>query len=168
MHDIFNPELETEANKLGVQLLQAKVIQKPTHTKGFTMAASNDRAFFKAGVGMLYDLELLDTRRDHLHHRNSGLDSTTAKLAAQASILIGINLRNLATLEPVVMGRVMQNIALCRQHKARMAVFSNAGTLEELRNPADVHSLLLVLGMSTAQAKETMQSLTQAARANKG
>jgi hypothetical protein len=165
MYDIFDPALEAVANERGIHLLPAKEVSKPAHTSEFTMAASNDRSFFKSGVSMLYNLELLDARRDHLHHRNSGLDSTTAKLAATQGILIGINLANLRAFDPVVMGRIMQNIELCRQHKAQMAVFSNAQTAAELANPADVQSLLRVLGMSSQQAKSAMQNLENAHRA---
>jgi RNase P/RNase MRP subunit p30 len=73
--------------------------------------------------------------------------------------LIGINLSNLRKLDPVVLGRVMQNIEICRKHKTRMAVFSDAQSADELPSPQDVQSLLLVLGMSTKQAAETMRSL---------
>lgn len=162
MHDIFNPALKEEAAKQGIVLVEALRITKPVHTTKFTMGASVDRGLFKAKVNMLYDLELLDKRRDHLHHRNSGLDSTLAKLCASNNVLVGINLRNLRTLDPVLIGRVMQNIELCRAHKAKMAVFTDADTASELANPSDVQSLLLVLGMSTAQAKETIHNLAVA------
>ena len=167
MHDIFDPVLESVAKQRGIALLPAKRITKPVHTQAFTMAASTDRALFNAGVSMLYNLELLDKRSDHVHHRNSGLDSTTAKLCSKHGVLVGINLANLRTLDPVIIGRVMQNIQLCRQHKAKMAVFSDAKTADELPNPRDVHGLLLVLGMSTQQAKETLTSLEHAAKQRK-
>jgi hypothetical protein len=164
MYDIFDPQLEEKAKALGVKLLQVQRIEKPTHTKNFTMAASVDRSLFKSGVSMLYNLELLDTRRDHLHHRNSGLDTTLAKLCSQHNVLVGINLANLRKKDPVIMGRVMQNIALCRQHKAKMAVFSDAKTEDELPHPSDVQSLLFVLGMSSQQVKETMLALEKEAK----
>jgi hypothetical protein len=159
MYDIFDPALETIAKERGIHLLRTKQITKPLHTAEFTMAASTDRALFKAEVSMLYDLELLDKRPDHLHHRNAGLDSTLAKLCTTHNILVGINLANLRTHDPIIMGRIMQTIAICRQHKTRMAVFSSAKKPEELPHEQDVQSLLLVLGMSTQQAKETLGNL---------
>ena len=158
MYDICNPDLAEEAKKLGITIIPALRVIKPIRVKPFTMAASTDRSLLKS-VDMLYDLELLDKRRDHLHHRNSGLDSTLAKLCKQHGVLIGINLRNLRTLNPVIIGRVMQNIQLARQHKAKMAVFTDADTALELANPSDIQSLLLTLGMATQQAKETMHNL---------
>lgn len=162
MYDICNPALKDEAAKRNIKLIDAIRISKPTHTTKFTMAASVDRAFFKSGVSMLYDLELLDKRRDHLHHRNSGLDSTSAKLCASHNILVGINLRNLRTLDPIIIGRVMQNIELCRTHKTKMAVFSDAQTVAELPHNDDVASLLRVLGMTAGEAKQALENLSVA------
>ena len=164
MYDICSPELADEARKLGITVIAAQRVTKPARSQQFTMAASTDRKLLKS-VDMLYDLELLDKRKDHLHHRNSGLDSTLAKLCKQHEVLVGINLRNLRTLDPVVLGRVMQNIELARQHKTRMAVFSDARTAAELANPSDIQSLLLTLGMSTSQAKETMANLEHKCKA---
>ena len=164
MYDIFNEKLVETAKSRNIQLLKAERITKPTHTKTFTMAASTDRALLKTPVSMLYNLELLDQRRDNLHHRNSGLDTTLAKLCSQNNVLIGINLANLRTLKPDIMGRVMQNIELCRKHKTPMAVFSDAQTEDELLHEQDVAALLRTLGMSSQQAKQTLSALEKAAK----
>lgn len=158
MHDICDLSLKEEATKKGITIIDVLRVTKATHSSKFTMAASSDRSFLKS-TKMLYNLEILDKRRDHLHHRNSGLDSTLAKLCSANKVLIGINLANLRTLDPVVIGRVMQNIEICRTHKTKMAVFSDAKSAAELPNSADVQSLLLVLGMSTRQARETLSAL---------
>lgn len=162
MYDIFDPALEGKAKPLGRTLVPVRVLTKPGNAGGeFAIAASTDRAFLKS-AHLLFDLELLDPRPDNLHHRNSGLDSTLAKLCHDHDVLVGINLANLRTLDAKTMGRVMQNIALCRTHKAKMAVFSNAKRIEELANPDDIVSLLRVLGMSPKEAKDTMTNLERA------
>lgn len=165
MHDIFAAELEGTPEAKGRVRVVAKYIDKPNAMQGLTIARSTDQSFFKASVTILGDLELLDERRDNLHHRNSGLDTTSAKLCAKHGVLVGINLANLRTLDPQIMGRVMQNIALCKKHKASMCVYTSATTVAELANPSDIESLLRVLGMDTKQVKETMQNLSRVAAA---
>ncbi len=164
MYDIFEPSLESEAKKRSLVLVRANRIEKPQKGKGFTMAASTDRAMLKAGVHMLYNLELLDERKDNVHHRNSGLDSTLAKLCAQQDVLIGINLRNVRSFDPKIIGRIMQNIVLCRTHKTPMAVFSDATNAAELPWEGDVHALLKTLGMSSQQAKAALRNLERVAK----
>lgn len=161
MHDIFDPKLEAVARERGITLVTVKRIENPLHTSAFTMARSTDRSLFKVGVDMLYDLEILDERHDNMHHRNSGLDSTVAKLCATHDVLVGINLANLRTLDPKTIGRVQQNIALCRQHKAAMAVYSDAKHAEELPYETDVRSLLITLGMTPGEAKDACSALAK-------
>lgn len=162
MHDIFDPSLEEKARTRGITLVKTNRVTSPAKLAGFTMAASVDRAFLKAGIRMLYNLELLDERKDNVHHRNAGLDTTLAKLCAKHNVLIGVNLANLRGLDPKIIGRVQQNIALCRKYHVRMAVFSDARTSDELPHAPDVASLLITLGMTPGQAKETLASLGNA------
>lgn len=162
MHDIFDAKLLDAAKARGIIRVDATWIEKPSQAnRGFTIARSADQAFLKAGVSMLADLEL-DGRKDNVHHRSSGLDSTTARLCAQHGVLIGVNLANLRTLDPLVLGRVMQNIRLCRKHKTAMAVFSNARDASELPDEGDTQALLRTLGMSTSEAKRALGALERA------
>ena len=158
MFDIFNEILVEEAKKRGIERVPAVSITKPTHTNQFLIANNVDRSLLKSGVHVFIDLELLE-KQDNVHHRNSGLDSTSAKLCAEQGALIGINIANIRKQDPIIIGRIMQNIELCRQHKTRMAVISSAKTKEELLDPSDVTSLLLVLGMSPSEAKQTVHNL---------
>ena len=166
MYDIFDEKLEGTPEAKGRVRVPIVYVQKPAHTQAFTAARSTDPSFFKAGINLLVDLELLDSRPDHLHHRNSGLDTTSAKQCAANKVLVGINLANLRAMNPVVLGRVQQNIALCRKHGANMCVFSNAKSAAEFAQPQDVLSLLRVLGMSPLQAKQTLTNLERAYRAH--
>ena len=165
MYDIFDEKLTDVASKYHHARVPAVFItsshELSKNVTAFTVANNTDRSLFKAGVRMFADLELLE-KKDNLHHRNSGLDTTEAKLCAAQHILVGISLKNLRTLDPVIIGRVMQNIELCRSHGAQMAVFSNATSEGELMHENDVHSLLLTLGMSPSQAKQTLGNLERA------
>jgi RNase P/RNase MRP subunit p30 len=164
MYDIFAASLEHTPRARTRVRVDVTYLTKPGTAPGVSIARSTDQRFLKSGITMLTDLELLDSRRDNLHHRNSGLDSTSAKLCAKHEVLVGINLANLRTLDPVILGRVMQNIALCRSHGARMTVYTNAQREEELATPEDIMALLRTLGMSTQQAKQTLGNLERAVR----
>jgi len=91
--------------------------------------------------------------RDSLKQRDSGLNHVLCKLAAKNNIIIGIDFKNLKLKEIELgkwLGRVMQNIRLCRKFRVKMKIFNSKMTKQELR------SFLLSLGMSTQQVKETI------------
>jgi hypothetical protein len=158
MHDIFDPKLEKEAKALGITRVPAVWIEKAGAKPGFLCARTTEPWIFKAGVRLVADLEQ-EPRKDSLHHRSSGLDSTTAKLCADHDILVAIDVSILRTLDPTVMGRTMQNITLCRRYGAKMCVISNATHANELLHAPDVHGLLVSLGMSQGEATSAINAL---------
>lgn len=163
MHDVFAEKLEEAATKRGLTRVPVTIVEKPGQAKGFTFARSTEPWVFKGSVHGVIDCEL-DERKDNLHHRSSGLDTTSAKQCARNGVVYIINLANLRRLDPVVHGRVMQNIALCRKHGASIAVISNAATADELPNELDVRSLLVTLGLPAGEAKRATSELAAAYR----
>lgn len=92
---------------------------------------------------------------DSLKQRDSGLNHVLCNLAKENNIAIGINFNNLnkERIELVKwLGRIMQNIKLCRKAGVRIMLFNNNMSKNETR------SFLLSLGMSTEQAKETIDA----------
>jgi RNase P/RNase MRP subunit p30 len=160
MYDLFDEALSAAAAKRNLQRVHATITAKPGTAKGFVIATTTEPWVFKGNVHALIDLEL-DSRRDNLHHRSSGLDSTSAKLCARSNVLVLVNLANLRSLDPVFLGRVQQNILLCRKHGAPLGVVSSAKTEGELPNERDVQSLLVTLGASPGEAKRATQALTK-------
>jgi hypothetical protein len=169
MMDVFDPELEDVARSRNITRVPVTWIAKAgeANAKGkpFLGAHVTEPWVFKAGVRIVAGLER-EPRRDSLHHRSSGLDSTTARQCAEHGILVAIDLSLLRTLDPVTIGRTMQNITLCRRYGARMCVISNATTAIELPHAHDVHGLLVSLGMGQGEASGTLTALGEAYRAH--
>lgn len=161
--DVFEQKLESAARERGYTRVPITWIEKPGAVKGapFLAARTTEPWIYKAGVSLVAELER-EPRRDSLHHRSSGLDSTSAKLCAEHNILVAIDVSLLKTLDPVIIGRTMQNITLCRRYGARMCVISNATRAEELLHAPDVHGLLVSLGMSQGEASKALAALGDA------
>ena len=107
-------------------------------------------------VAMLLDPEI-ERKRDFSDWRNSGLNDVLCRFASQNNVAIGINLSSLPENKFELaerLGRIMQNIRLCRKFKAKMLIFS-----EENINDFDLMSISFALGMSTEQAKESLSIL---------
>jgi hypothetical protein len=162
MHDIVATGMEDEARKRGITPVRVRWVTKSgegnKHTE-ILAARTTEPWIFTAGVRLVTELEN-ETRRDSLHHRSSGLDSTTARLCAEHGVVVAIDVRLLRKLEPVTLGRTMQNITLCRRYKTKMCLISNAQTPDELVTPHDAHGLLVSLGMSQGEASRALTTLS--------
>lgn len=92
----------------------------------------------------------LGQRRDKMHQRDSGLNQVLVKLAKKNNVAIGISFKNILSSRAEDLGRIIQNIELCRKYKVKIVILEY-----EDRNPEDVNSLFKVLGMT---AKEIQTS----------
>lgn len=90
------------------------------------------------------------SRRDFMHHRDSGLNQVLCHLAREHSIAVGFSLQSIlrAKNRAGSLGRIMQNIQLCRKYKVRMVIGSFASNAWEERNEKDLQALFKVLGMT--------------------
>lgn len=91
--------------------------------------------------------------KDTLKKINSGLDYILAETAAKKGISIGIDMRELASLDKQAKARkltkLIQNIKLCKKAKAKLALLN-------YKDKTDAIYFLLSLGASTSQAKEAL------------
>src|SRR3989344_951884 len=92
--------------------------------------------------------------RDSLHFRASGLDHVICSLCNKNNVSIGISLDSIN--DPIMLGRVKQNIKLCRKYKVRMLFFSFAKNNYELRSVHDMLSFLRSIGMTGKEAKNSL------------
>ncbi len=90
--------------------------------------------------------------KDNLHYRSSGLDQVLCKIMNKNEISLGITLNALNNY--IEIGRVMQNIRLCRKYKVKILVFSFAENKYDIKSRIDIESLLKTLGMDGKQIKE--------------
>ena len=94
-------------------------------------------------------------KKDFLHHRNSGLNQVLCKLAKENHVAIGfsfssvLNEKNRAQL----IGRMMQNIRLCRKYKVKMVIGSFAKNKWEVRCEGDIQAFFKTIGMTGIEVK---------------
>lgn len=98
--------------------------------------------------------------RDKMHSRESGMNHVLCKLARDNKIAIGINfgdiLNSKGERRANLIGKLMQNIRLCRKYKVKMVIVSIAKNEYEMRAGKELFALCRVLGMNGLQAKEAL------------
>jgi ribonuclease P/MRP protein subunit RPP1 len=126
--------------------------------KHIVVSGSNDEvnraAVESKKVFMLLNPEI-ERKKDFGDWRNSGLNDVLCKLASKNNVAIGIDLATLAEdkfEKAERLGRIMQNIRLCRKFNVKMLIFSE----KEQLNDADLMAVGMTLGMSTMQAKQAV------------
>ena len=131
-------------------LINQKNMNKAAKISRFLVAKSSDKDRFfieSKKVKIIYGFEE-SGKRDFMHQRASGFNHILCELAAKNHVAIGfsyssiINNKNPA----VVIGRMMQNIGLCRKYKASQIIASFSSNPFELRQPHDILSLFKLLG----------------------
>jgi len=148
-------EIETLTEQLGFN----KVYYKEDMNKLGIVEENNyerkRKIIEERGLKILLNPHLL-TIKDDLHYRSSGLDQVLCKLMNKNNISLGISLD--AINNYVEIGRIMQNIVLCRKYKVKVLFFTFAKTKYELLSRKDVEGLLRVLGMSSQQVNIALNS----------
>ncbi len=96
--------------------------------------------------------------RDFIHFRNSGLNQVLCKLAKKNEIAIGFSFSDLmnARNKEIILGRMMQNVFLCRKFKVRMVIGSFALKENEIKNRSELISFGNVIGMNGREIKEAL------------
>ena len=123
-----------------------------------TAAKSSDKDRFlieSKKVKMIYGLEELG-RKDYLHQRASGLNHIMCELARKNDVSIGFSYSLILNNElnsPVIIGRMSQNIKLCRKYEVKTIIGSFAGNPFGLRAPHDLFTLFKIFGMDERNAK---------------
>ncbi len=117
------------------------------------------RAVRNSHVRVLLCPELVKGR-DHLHWRNAGLTSQILQLAQKHGIAIGFCFSSVLEREGVersqVLGRMMQNVRLCRKYRVGMVLCSFACDIYGLRSASDLQSFGRILGMTPGEAKQAL------------
>ena len=155
--DIVLFENSTSLNSLTKNLGFDKLIFKNDFNKiGLVISsgAANDRKLIEANkVKILVDPHV-NPLKDNFHFRSSGLDQVMCKLANKNNIAIGFSLSSL--INPLLLGRMKQNIRLCRKYGVKMKFFTFAKNKYELRNREDLLGFLRAFGMTGKEAKESL------------
>lgn len=108
----------------------------------------NDREIIEGSkADIIFSFEN-DTKRDFIHQRASGLNHILCRLAKENDVIIGFSLNSILNTEKkgVILGRIMQNIKLCRKFKVKTIMASFAESPFEMRSVHDIKSLFELLG----------------------
>lgn len=101
-------------------------------------------------VDMLIDVES-GIKKDRLRQRDSGLNQVLCKIAKENDIIIGVNINPLTNgndfEKSLYLGRLLQNVRLCKKYKVKMVLVNIDKTKK------DLNGFLLTLGMNTSMAK---------------
>lgn len=127
-----------------------KVRSRIENAKAFIAFKSfgNDRfAIEKSRADMVFAFEE-NPKRDFIHQRASGLNHILCRLANENNVFIGFSLNSILNSENkfIILGRIMQNIKLCKKFKAKTIVASFARKPFEMRSVHDIISLFKTLG----------------------
>ncbi|RJQ17976.1 hypothetical protein C4573_00925 [Candidatus Woesearchaeota archaeon] len=85
--------------------------------------------------------------KDHTHYRQSGMDQIYAKLAKKnnLTVLFDFSLLLESKNKQSMVGRMMQDVALCKKYKAAYGIASFAKTPSAMRSSGDFSAFLRTL-----------------------
>ncbi|MBS3104706.1 hypothetical protein J4234_00445 [Candidatus Woesearchaeota archaeon] len=138
-------------------IVNQKNINKAFKTSKMLVAKSsdNDRLLIESKkIKLIYGFE--ETyKKDFLHQRASGLNHIICELARKNNVAIGFSYSSLFNKnnQALIMGRMMQNIALCQKYKVKTIIGSFSEKPFDMRQHHDVMSLFTVLGMNGKTTK---------------
>ncbi len=147
---------KSSINILNALITTAKNVVKARNKSDLVLLKSdgiNDRlAFEQTKPDIIFNLEEVQ-RKDFIHQRASGLNHIHAKLANKNQIIIGFSfnslLKNTGIERARIIGRMIQNIEICRKYKVNVGIASFATQPYELRNLHDMEAFFITLGMNT-------------------
>jgi RNase P/RNase MRP subunit p30 len=115
----------------------------------------------KLPFDIIYNLENM-MQRDKTHTKSSGLNQVLCELLGKRKKVVAFNLNSLLKankgLRSVILGRMMQNVRLCRKYKVKMVIVSLAKTLYEMRAAHDMIAFGITLGMHPSEAKLALKA----------
>lgn len=109
---------------------------------------------------IIYDFEK-NAREDYIHHRASGLNQVLCKLARKNNVAVGFSVSSIlnSKQKPVLLGRIKQNVRLCRKYKVKVVIGSFSSEPYEMRSLHDLISLFCLLGMHPSEARKALSFL---------
>ena len=102
-------------------------------------------------------------RYDPIHQRASELNQILCRLAAKNKISIGLSFRSFLSAptkqQPSYLGRLAQNLLLCRKYKVPLVVGSFAQDPLEMRSPKDIISFFSLAGAHPNEVQQGMNDI---------
>lgn len=131
-------------------ILNSKNPDKVRKKADYLISDKNERASLeKSSVDIVFGLEKLG-EKDFMKQRDSGLNQVLCKIAVEKKKIYGFNFNDIlkAKNKSVVIGRMMQNLTLCRKYKVKTIFFSGAKEPYEMRTINDMESFFGLLSIN--------------------
>lgn len=157
---LYKKPTPAPTTQLPIKTLSGVLLSKPTqaYQNMITAVASSeqDRSFLEhSPPTIMYGFETIQ-QPDMMHERTSGLNQVLCKLAA-GKTRIYFSFRNILDTKGMprarLMGRIMQNIRLCKKYGVAMGIASFASDPFQMRSSYDLKSYFLMLGMTPEEVK---------------
>ncbi|HLG24940.1 MAG TPA: RNase P subunit p30 family protein [Candidatus Nanoarchaeia archaeon] len=112
-------------------------------------SSERDREFLEGKkTNIIYGFEEF-RKKDFLHQRASGLNHITCEIAAKNGVTVGFSYGSLLIKEPreqsLTLGRMIQNMRLCKKYKTKTKIACFSSNPYHLRADYEIKSLLNVL-----------------------
>lgn len=127
----------------------------------FVQCSEQDRTVLERGsADVLFGAESTQPK-DYAHQRGSGLNHVMCLLASKNKVAIGFSfakiLESTGSQRAQLLGRMMQNIVLCRKYRVKTVIGSFAKDPWKMRSPHDLMSFFTVLGMNQKDSKQSLE-----------
>ncbi|MFH1589156.1 MAG: RNase P subunit p30 family protein [archaeon] len=154
--DRNNLEEVKKLNSKNFKVLTA-IVGKMSSKYDYAFSMGERKDFENKKTDVIFNLEK-NSGRDKPHYRSSGLNQVLCKLAKEKNILIALNFNSVlkAKDRELMMGRMAQNIKICKKYKVELLIASFAKKPSELRYWSDLISFGIVLGLNSKQAKKAV------------
>lgn len=97
--------------------------------------------------------------KDSIKQKNSGLNDVLCNLANKNKIAVAFSIDRLKDLN--LLGKILQNIKLCKKYKVKMLFFTLARHKYDLVASSDMLSTLYVLGLQPREAKYALTGINE-------
>ncbi|MEM4247049.1 MAG: RNase P subunit p30 family protein [Candidatus Woesearchaeota archaeon] len=152
--------------KVRTAVLAEPVVARQLKKKGllvFVKSSERDRIVLEQGsADILFNVENT-MPKDYMHQRGSGLNHIMCGLARKNNVAIGFGFSNILSASGVqrarLLGRMMQNIMLCKKYGVKMVIGSFANDPWQMRSPHDLQAFFRVLGMHPVEAKKALSGI---------
>ena len=133
---------KTSKMSIKTAILNPKNPARAKRNADFLIADENARTAFESReIDIVFGLEA-KAGRDFIRQRNSGLNHVLCEIANKKNKIYGFNFWDILMSKnrPPIIGRMMQNMMLCRKYKVNTMIFSGAREPIEMRNERDLKS----------------------------
>lgn len=168
------PELNLKSKiKIHTSIISSsKSMNKLRNKTNLLIIESSDQdrqVFEKKSADIIFNLEESE-RNDKPHYRVSGMNHILAELAKNNELIVGFSFSKILnsnfTERAKKLGRIKQNIKLCKKYKVQTCFASFTNDPLEMRAPKDLISLLITLGMDVPKAKSSLTSALKKLKEN--